>query len=327
MRAWPTAAVVVALLAAGCDTGGDRPADPRGSAAAALVAPAPSPAGAVQLADVRRIAGGGDEFLVTPRWAPTGDRLLVSGYLGVGLGVVDLETLALRWLDTTHIGRALWSPDGRSVAQAVSQAQSDWLLRDPLTGEAHHVLDPSFVPRRIPNFDETADGEVLYDANGRRTVYEEYRGRVVAWENGRRVELEEDGGAGPRVSPDGRRVAWWTGHLVAPLLHVADVGGRVLFEGAGAHAAWLPDGERVVFADPLAGPGQLPGSPRVAGSELRLLDLRTGIVSSLTETPDATEMEPAVSPDGSRLAFADWETGTIWIGRVADAAATAGGAP
>jgi Tol biopolymer transport system component len=180
------------------------------------------------------------------------------------------------------------------------------------------------VPRRIALFEGPADGEVLYDGNGRRTVYDEYRGRIVAWDGERRAVLEDEDAAGPRVSPDGRRVAWWTGHLVAPTLHVAEAAGRLLFEGPGAQAAWLPDGERLVFADPVEGIG-LQGAPLVAGAELRLLDLRDGTVTDLTGTPDATEMEPAVSPDGARLAFADWASGSILVGRLAGA--TAGGAP
>ena len=58
-----------------------------------------------------------------------------------------------------------------------------------------------------------------------------------AWDGGTRHVLAGEDAAGPRANQDGSRVAWWTGPLLDPTLHVADVDGRERFAGRGAHPA------------------------------------------------------------------------------------------
>jgi hypothetical protein len=120
----------------------------------------------------------------------------------------------------------------------------------------------------------------------------------------------------PRPSPDGRRIAWTLGHLVAPELHIAEVtDGRLLFVGPGAHAAWLPGGDHVVYTEPHGGI-EPEGAPAVVGAELALLDLRSGVRTRLTDTSDVIEMQPVVAPDGVRVAWADWSSGAVLIGQL-----------
>ncbi|MBI5501378.1 MAG: PD40 domain-containing protein [Deltaproteobacteria bacterium] len=309
----------VAVATASCDAGTSRPGEPPGTTGAASTNTSPAVATATPiLADVLRLAGGADRFLVTPRWSPDGRRLLASGRGGVGLWIVDPASGTTRLADPDCRGPAFWSHDGATVACPAGDTTSGWLVHDLAGGIDRVTARPAFVPATIPAGDVPADAEVLFEAEGRRVTYEEYRGRLEAWEGEDHRVLAGEDAAGPRASPDGSRVAWWTGPLLDPTLHVSGLDGREIFAGPGAHAAWLPDGESLVYAVPRAGAGP-DGAPRVAASELRLLDLRDASSTDLTATPEAVEMQPAVAPDGRRLAFADWASGEIRLGRLAPA--------
>ncbi|MBI5487869.1 MAG: PD40 domain-containing protein [Deltaproteobacteria bacterium] len=321
MRAWMIGLLIAPTTA--CDAGPSRSGEPTGTTSAAVASAPRAAGGPLRLIDVHRLAGGADRFFVSPRWSPDGDRLLLSGWRGVGLWTVDPGTGEVHEVDTTCQGPAFWAPDGSGVAFRADDASGAWQLRSLAAGPGRLAGRPEFVPSTVPAGDVPADAELLFDGRGRRVAYEEYRGRLEAWESGDRRVLASEGAAGPRASADGARVAWWTGPLLDPTLHVAGLDGHECFAGPGAHPAWLADGERLVYAVPQAGPGP-DDAPRVAASELRLLDLRDGSSTALTATPDAAEMQPAIAPDGRRLAFADWATGEILLGRLVD---VPGGAP
>jgi Tol biopolymer transport system component len=291
---------------------------PQGAVQAPLAAPAAATPPAVPrgLDDVRTAAGGtADAFFVTPRWSPSSDRLLLSGYRGVGLHVLTLADSSLRQLDADCRGAARWAPDGRRVMYPVLHAQDAFVELDPATGGARNVPRPSFVPAPIERFSGSASAELLWDADGVRVLFEEYEGRLVVEAEGRRTVLADEDAWGPRPSPDGRHVAWCTGHLLAAQLHVAATDGSVVFADSGAHPAWLPDGSGLVFSVPF-GSLAATGSPRLAGADLWIVDLRDGSRTQLTDTAADVEMEPAVSPDGAQLAWAEWNTGAIRIGRL-----------
>jgi|GEM_PF-1306133 len=321
----------------GACSAGSAPPDPTpGSVAAPLAAtasvrPEPDPATAAPpgpLAEEQVFLGSPDvPFLVTPRWSPAGDRLLVSGRYGVGLYLLDVPGGALRTLDPSFQGRAFWSPDNRRVVLPVPHAQEAFEAIEIASGVRERMPRPAFLPETIPLFEGLAGAEFLFDADGRRVLYEEYRGRIVAWDGDRRVNLAEMDAWGPRVASDGRRVAWCEGHLHAAELVVAALDGRVLFRGRGAHPAWLPDGVRLVYAEPAPAVGY-DGRPFVGSADLWLLDVRDGGRVRLTDTPESIEMEPAISPQGTRLAWADWHDGSIHVARlVAGPAAKEGGRP
>jgi Tol biopolymer transport system component len=71
----------------------------------------------------------------------------------------------------------------------------------------------------------------------------------------------------------------------------------LLGAGRGSNPAWFPDSQRLVF-----NVSEDDGA-RLTGSELVLLDCRTGNQGKLTDTPDFKEMHPTVSYDGKHLAF------------------------
>jgi len=235
------------------------------------------------LTDVRTVPVKG-RFLVTPRWSPTGDRLLLSGWHGIGLHALDLGTGDLQDLDAQHRGAARWDTAGQVV----------------------------------PDNPPAESGElVLHDRDGLRILYRPYDGAIEALALGKRALLFDGGAWGPRVSPAGEYVAFCTGHLAFGRLRIVDVSGAPLFEGAGVQPAWLPDRAGLVYAVPQ--PAVSPaGATELNASELYAIGAPSWTPVRLTDTPDVVEMEPAISPQGDRIAFSDWKTGRLLLARFAE---------
>jgi Tol biopolymer transport system component len=107
----------------------------------------------------------------------------------------------------------------------------------------------------------------------------------------------------PAWSPDGTRIAFVKlGDLTAPGIYVMNADGsgprRILEDVTGPSSpSWSPDGDEIVFE---SGIGQ-----EATGSgdrDIFLLQVATGRVTRLTDDP-ARDEYPALSPDGSRIAF------------------------
>ncbi|MDI7269524.1 MAG: hypothetical protein QME96_16165, partial [Myxococcota bacterium] len=256
-------------------------------------APPPAPG---MLCDVRVLDPRPARRLVTPRWSLDGDRLLLSGWGGVGLFVADLgagSAAVITELTGDPAGGVEWAPDGVSILH-------------PRAGGAGEFT--------------------IAEAGGAVLVYKEYRGRIsLVAEGAESIAVDADAW-GVRSSPDRSRVAYCTGTLADPTLHVLAADGRDIVVGRGAHASWFPDSERLVYSVPWADVGP-DGPSGIAAADLYVVAASGGAPVPLTRTPDAIEMEPAVSPRGDRIAFADWRSGTVRIGRLARAGERCGGEP
>ena len=123
-----------------------------------------------------------------------------------------------------------------------------------------------------------------------------------------RPGLEES----PAISPDGNTVAFCAWEGGASQIWVADVSGGTplrLTSGTANHAApcWFPDGSAVVFSSEVHGKKTIWKIPRLGGAPVLLVE-------------DAEE--PAISPDGTRIAFARPAPGgsylRIWVAPLAD---------
>lgn len=159
-------------------------------------------------------------------------------------------------------------------------------------------------------------GELLYDDGQRQVYHHSFRGRITAvLASGEERVLVRDGPWGVAVSPDGRRIAFSRGSLREPTLYLYEEGRGAYEVGRGAQPAWFPDSRFLAYAVP--GPRLRRGGLTVfASSELHLLDAHRGVATPLTSTPDLAELEPAVSPDGTAIAFADWLGGAVWVAPV-----------
>ncbi|HUU03784.1 MAG TPA: hypothetical protein VM425_20280 [Myxococcota bacterium] len=220
-------------------------------------------------------------FLVSPRWSPGGERLLLSGRGGVGLYVVQLDTGKIDELDPAFRGAARWDA----------------------AGDITH------------SFAGLDDGsQLLYSDDGIRVSFSDYRGRLIVSRRDMSRVLAEDAW-GATVAPDGGMVAYCTGHLPVAELHVVRIDGTLEYSGPGAQPEWLPDDRRLVFTRPQAADDG--GTDNgIVGADLFMLDLATHETRRLTATPKITEMQPAISPSG-KLAFTDWRSGRLFVAKLA----------
>jgi len=220
-----------------------------------------------------RAVGDPGQPLVSPRW--TGDgRLLAAGRGGQGRYALDLQA-----------GRLEPVPD---------------------------VREPRPEARKIPAGTRDLEGEVLWSQDGAAVLWDEYRGRLVHRTAAGSRLLAEAGAWGAQVARTGA-VAFCTGPRLTARLHVFLPERRaagLLDLGPGVDPAWFPGGDLLVYA--IATWGDRPDSP-VEQSDLYLWEPGSGRRVQLTATPDVAELQPTVAPDGSRLAYADWRSGRLFV--------------
>ncbi|MEM6326141.1 MAG: winged helix-turn-helix domain-containing protein [Bacteroidota bacterium] len=279
-------------------------------------------------------------------WNPAGTQIVYVHHEGTAhhtrLLVRDLASDAPLVLTEGHMDLSpAWSPDGTRIAFLRCSETACRVVAVPvLGGEPRQLLDMPVASRGL---DWTTDGTaLLVSPKGSSGL------ASVDLRTGHSTLLTSppDGthDSRPRLSPDGRTVAFLrqadgqailatvpaSGGDVTPVIQgLADIPGvawsrdgrRLLFSSnrSGVYALWSADARGRQPAERLTGPAvRDPGGVALAGDRLVVEDWLYEI--NLWRSTEGTEaervvastlwdMHPALSPDGSRLAFVSNRTG------------------
>lgn len=240
-------------------------------------------------------------FMTSPTWLMDGSGIVTRGHGGRGLYILRPDNLKTQIADPGAHGFVHWIREGDAFCML---SAGTWKLFDynPVTGQLTSSLDGNGTC--VPNDDPFSTVRTLYSGPNTQVSFDLYRGRLSVDS----VEVEASAAWGVSVSPDGSAVAYATGHLKNPSLFVYDKEMGNYRIASGVHPSWHPDSTTLVYAVPLVNQ-----EGKVAASELYTFNLGTRTSSQLTQTENITEMQPAVSPDGRLIAFADWTSGAIML--------------
>ena len=239
--------------------------------------------------------------LYSPRWDPSGEKLLAAGHGGVGLHVIDRRSARVVHAFAGLRGDARFLDVARICHGSLERGR---LLRIDGPGDDG---SPCVIASR-----DDGRGTLVHDGIRASVFHDAFRGTITLTSGVGVDKVVEDRGAwGVAVSTDGRSMAWSLGTLAEPELVVYDAEHGRASVGRGAQPSWIPGTDRVVFAAP--GEGFQTGAEEDFDADLYVFDMQSRQTTRLTETPEIAEMEPTISPNGRDVAFSDWRTGDLLV--------------
>ena len=256
-----------------------------------------------------------------PAWSPDGKRLATSFFDRIWISGADGRGgRPLRQEATGTERDPSWSPDGRKVAFSVDAGEGFDLFVSDADGKNVRRLTGTRGDDRWPSW--TRDGRIVFSR--RLSPFDPWRLHAVADRGGDASPLFTDAPADlerePRVSPDGKRVAYISDResddgdvdLWVAEVPVDDARARpqrtrlTRVRGREAAPAWAPDGERIVFFAQREGTGSLWVTAADSAGTSAAGRARPAMPPALVSRRGGS---PAWSPDGRRIAIAEFPEG------------------
>lgn len=257
------------------------------------------------LKNVRAVSSG-EEFSM-PTWSPDGSKLLVASAHGMKLHLIDLEQNKIEQLSEV-IGSgfdASWSPDGQEIyyRHRDSELQTHPEIKSIRLSD-RRLKSSRLHPNGLLSASKAQKGSdvVVYINVETLGIEAETQDGKKSW------AVTQDNGQyyRPLLSPDQNHLLIHSGSEM--LLYALDGSGLIQSLGSGIASSWSPDNQHVLaFMD------ESKDGHTISGSELYMIDIANGSVKKLTSSPDLYELWPNWSPDGTKIAFEDARTGTIFV--------------
>jgi Tol biopolymer transport system component len=290
----------------------------------------PTPLGAPEV-----LISNSDYFFMNPQFSPDGSKIAFTTQQYRGLWVADANgSQASQITGEAGAGyRFSWSPDGSHIVAAVTREegpvrQFGIKLFDTASGGERQLTPFGRQVPPMPVFSGTGS-EIRYrDGFGIVSVgsgIEPAAGDAVAnatanpvampLENSIRIyhanSTEQELRPVPdaiylraSVSPDGQKLAF---EVYGGNLYISDMNGNNLIDlGRGEAPAWSPDSRYLSFMK------TEDDGHDITGSDIYIVDAAGDSITNITGQSDLHAMNPAWSPDGSRIAFGDVQSGVIY---------------
>ncbi len=242
----------------------------------------------------------GDNGLMAPVWSPSGDMIAATGdnYSGIYVARADGSYMRqissdagagyqMMWNDNaTIVGRAALNQNGGRRYALRSYNVADGRTADLSTG------------RELPRVAKKQGAASLYEnmlahpagITSAVPALSRFAGKMVI---------------NPAENADGTKIAFQVPGQGMWVINADGSGLRSL--GNGSHPAWLPDGDTLVYT--LVSDN---GADFTA-SVLFALDTKTNRTVTLTSQTGMIPLTPAVSPDGSKVAFENAADHAIYV--------------
>lgn len=212
--------------------------------------------------DAFKIEGAGQAS--EPAFSPDGDKLAFYHWTD-GLYIWDLmKETSIRVVDNSNATFVTWSPNGKRLSYTELFGQA-WVYIVNSDGSDNHRLTPGLRPNW-----SLQGGFIAYDTceNNRCGIF------LINPDGGGKRRLTEDGGGGAAVSPDGRKIAYWSqidGDPEICIINADGTGKRQLTSNRGNDAlpAWSPDGKFIYYLSDQEGKGWAVMAMKADGSNQR----------------------------------------------------------
>jgi len=223
--------------------------------------------------------------------------------------------LGVRLTSPQWTAEGLWPSAPASLPALASAERKGSPVHDPSSGAWFASVNGAIVrvdgSRLIVTADNVQGTDIDVRASQAVAVSREPNDTIVLHRFGsrteRRVLMTGQQYFHPRLSPDGTRLIVSESRTGGGHVWLVPLEGAPTDLGVGQHAAWHPDGWRVVFAR-VGHDGY-----QITSSELFAIDLATRVETRLTQSAGIAEVTPVVSPDGRWIAFADARNGDGWF--------------
>jgi len=224
----------------------------------------------------------------------------------IGLGIGGTQQVVAHFTDST--GRAISPATGHtwtSTAENVAQVSASGVVT--AVGRGHAMLVAATSWGAADTAHAYVQGELIFAANrgGSINLWAVDRGTP-----GNATQVTSDAGTevAPAFSPDGAQIAFVSTRDGNPEIYVSNVDGsepRRLTNAPGVEdgPVWSSDGERIYFV--AVEPG--------GRAQVHVMNADGTGRRALTQAADGTNFQPAVSPDGSTIAFTSTRDGNYEI--------------
>lgn len=240
--------------------------------------------------------------LMAPVWSPDGSKLAASGPNYTGIYVFNSDGSAGMQISRAEGAgyKMTWSADGKEIIGRTNVREGMRVMHEMkawnVTTGATRTIQTAKRTNANPSTLGTKNAllkQMTDDAAGVTSsvaALNKYAGRTVI---------------NPALSPDGSKIAF---QIVGKGMFVINVDGTGLKElGKGSHPSWMPDNNTLIYTVVTDNGNDF------TGSTVMTVNVKDNSKEVLLQDSKLIPLTPAVSPDGTKVAFENAADAAIYV--------------